>query len=44
MEQPMEFLSAPQENLRTWSNVTRLIMVSCICIALLLIFMALFLL
>lgn len=40
MEQPMEFLSAPQENLRTWSNVTRLIMVSCAGIALLLIVLA----
>jgi len=44
MEQPMEFLSAPEENLRTWSNVIRLITVSCIFIVLLLIFMALFLL
>jgi len=40
MEQPMEFLSAPQENLRTWSNVIRLITVSCICIAVLLLVMA----
>jgi hypothetical protein len=40
MEQPMEFLSAPQQNLQTWSYVTRLIMVSCICIVLLLAVMA----
>jgi len=40
MEQPMEFENAPQENLRTWSNVIRLITVSCISIALLLIVMA----
>jgi hypothetical protein len=40
MEQPMEFQSAPEAHLRTWSNVVRLITVSCICIAVLLIFMA----
>ncbi len=40
MEQPMEFLSAPQENLRTWSHVIRLITISCIGIAVLLIVMA----
>jgi len=40
MEQPMEFLSAPQENVRTWSNVTKLFAFSCAAIALLLIVLA----
>jgi hypothetical protein len=44
MEQPMEFQSAPQEQLRTWSNVVRLFTWSCISIAILLILMAFFLL
>ena len=40
MEQPMEFLSAPQENVRTWANVVRLITWSCIAIVVLLVVMA----
>ena len=37
----MEFQSAPEEHLRTWSGVVRLITWSCIAIAVLLIVMAL---
>jgi len=40
MEQEMEFLSAPEENVRTWANVVRLFTVCCIAIALLLVVMA----
>ncbi len=40
-EPQMQHLSAPQENIHTWNNVTRLIVVSCIAIASLLVIMAL---
>lgn len=40
-EPQMQHLSAPQANIQTWNNVTRLILVSCIAIAILLIVMAL---
>jgi len=40
MEQEMEFLSAPQQNLQTWSHVVKLITFGCIGIALLLAILA----
>lgn len=40
-EPQMQHLSAPQENIQTWNNVTRLIVVSCIGIIILLAVMAL---
>lgn len=40
MEEEMEFLRAPQENIRTWERVTKMITWSCIAIALLLLILA----
>ena len=40
METDMQHLQAPQENIQTWSRVTRLIFVSLVAIAALLIVMA----
>jgi hypothetical protein len=40
MEQEMEFLRAPQENIRTWDRVIKMITWSCIAIALLLLILA----
>ena len=40
MEQEMEFLRAPEENIRTWERVTKLITWSCVAIALLLLILA----
>jgi hypothetical protein len=40
-EPQMQHLSAPQENIQTWNNVTRLIVVSCVGIIILLSGMAL---
>lgn len=40
-EPQMQHLSAPQENIHTWNNVTRLFLYSSIAIALLLVVMAL---
>ena len=44
MEEPMEFQQAPEPQLRTWSGVIRLITLSCIGIAVVLLLMAAFLL
>jgi len=41
--EPMQWLSAPQENLRTWKLVTRVIIGSVIAIAAVLLLMATFL-
>ena len=41
--EPMQWLNAPQENLRTWKLVTRIIVGSVICIAAVLLLMATFL-
>jgi hypothetical protein len=40
-EPQMQHLSAPQENIQTWNNVTKLIVVSCVAIIILLSVMAL---
>jgi hypothetical protein len=40
MEQEMEFLRAPQENVQTWERVVKMITWSCISIVLLLAIMA----
>lgn len=40
MEQEMEFLRAPEENVRTWGRVTKMITWSCIATALLLLILA----
>jgi len=40
MEKEMEFLQAPEENLRTWSRVIKIFTWSCVSIAILLLVMA----
>ena len=40
MEDEPDFMKAPQANLQTWRGVTRLITISCVLIAILLIVMA----
>ncbi len=40
MEEELEYRKAPQANLQTWSGVTRLIIISCVSIALFLLILA----
>ncbi len=40
-EPQMQHLNAPQENIQTWNNVTKMIVVSCVSIVILLSVMAL---